>query len=510
MSLPRTLRFVERARDAYWRRAGASSLKLRWRAVAVRHLFHVRPGESILVVGAGSGLWTEHLVRATRGENPITAAVFDRALFDAAMRRHLANTRVVLVQDLDDLPAASFDYVVGDGVLSNESGDDMLRAAYRLVRPGGQVLAFEANAENPLIRARTVLSGARRSNRRAHPGAGLRRADLVARAGHHGFVDAEIVPFDILPSRMNPAVVRALQSAAFVVEHAPVVRELSSTVYVWLTKPGAPARRMVNLANHAQLDGAVSVVVPCHNEEMNVGPFAAAMFEAYGPYLHEMLFVDDNSTDRTADVVSTLAAAEPRIRLVRRTPPNGVGRALRDGFAAATGRYILTMDCDFVVLVPELRDLFDQVAAGRDGAIGSRFSYESMLVNYPFFKVLCNRAFHALVRLTLRRRVRDLSNNLKIYRAEILKTIAIESPHFAANVETGLRPLLAGYDVVEVPISWIGRTAGMGASSFRIARVGPGYFAALVRILWQTWGLRRRSARVVHGLGAARGSAHRG
>jgi len=510
MSLPRTLRFVERARDAYWRRAGASSLKLRWRAVAVRHLFHVRPGESILVVGAGSGLWTEHLVRATRGENPITAAVFDRALFDAAMRRHLANTRVVLVQDLEDLPAASFDYVVGDGVLSNESGDDMLRAAYRLVRPGGQVLAFEANAENPLIRARTVLSGARRSNRRAHPGAGLRRADLVARAGHHGFVDAEIVPFDILPSRMNPAVVRALQSAAFVVEHAPVVRELSSTVYVWLTKPGAPARRMVNLANHAQLDGAVSVVVPCHNEEMNVGPFAAAMFEAYGPYLHEMLFVDDNSTDRTADVVSTLAAAEPRIRLVRRTPPNGVGRALRDGFAAATGRYILTMDCDFVVLVPELRDLFDQVAAGRDGAIGSRFSYESMLVNYPFFKVLCNRAFHALVRLTLRRRVRDLSNNLKIYRAEILKTIAIGSPHFAANVETGLRPLLAGYDVVEVPISWIGRTAGMGASSFRIARVGPGYFAALVRILWQTWGLRRRSARVVHGLGAARGSAHRG
>ena len=135
------------------------------------------------------------------------------------------------------------------------------------------------------------------------------------------------------------------------------------------------------------------------------------------------------------------------MRLIRRQPPNGVGRALRDGYAAATGRYILTMDCDFVLLVPELRDLFDRVAAGREGAIGSRFSYESVLINYPFFKILCNRAFHLLVKLTLLGGVRDVSNNLKLYRADILKTLDIEEPHFAANMETGLKPLLAGYDI---------------------------------------------------------------
>jgi hypothetical protein len=166
------------------------------------------------------------------------------------------------------------------------------------------------------------------------------------------------------------------------------------------------------------------------------------------------------------------------------------------------------MDCDFVVLVPELRDLFDAVAAGHDGAIGSRFSHESVLVNYPFFKVVCNRAFHALVRLVLVRGVRDLSNNLKVYRAEVLKSLPIESPHFAANLETGLRPLLAGYDVVEVPMSWINRTAGMGASSFRIAKVGPGYVSALARILAERWTGRNHGG--VHRLGEARGSVHRG
>jgi SAM-dependent methyltransferase len=138
------------------------------------------------------------------------------------------------------------------------------------------------------------------------------------------------------------------------------------------------------------------------------------------------------------------------------------------------------MDCDFVAILPEFRDLFDAIASGRDGAIGSRFSYESVMINYPFFKILCNRAFHWIAAAILPNKFRDISNNLKIYRASILKSLAIEQDHFAANVETGLRPLLAGYDIAEVPISWINRTAEMGSSSFRIVKVAPSYFRAFL------------------------------
>jgi dolichol-phosphate mannosyltransferase len=180
---------------------------------------------------------------------------------------------------------------------------------------------------------------------------------------------------------------------------------------------------------------------------------------------------------------------------VERKPPGGVGRALRDGYAAATGRYILTMDSDFLQIVPELRDLFDAVAEGHDGAIGSRFSHESVLMNYPFFKILCNRSFHLLVNLILPCRVRDISNNLKIYRAGVLKDLEIEQDHFAANVETGLKPLLAGYDVVEVPISWINRTIDMGTSSFKIVKVAPNYFLEFLKIAWNTSRKRRPFAK---------------
>jgi glycosyltransferase involved in cell wall biosynthesis len=226
---------------------------------------------------------------------------------------------------------------------------------------------------------------------------------------------------------------------------------------------------------------------------MNVPNLVDALVELYDPYIHEIVIVNDNSTDNTAEVTRIVAQREARVKLVDREPPNGVGRALRDGYMAATGRYILTMDADFGQILPEFQDLFDAIAEGYDGAIGSRFSYESVLINYPFFKILCNRFFHLLVKLLLLPHVRDISNNLKIYRADILKTLVIEQPHFAANVETGMKPLLSGYRIKEVPISWINRTADMGRSSFRIVKVAPDYVLALIKTLWFAWrGQRNR------------------
>jgi dolichol-phosphate mannosyltransferase len=323
---------------------------------------------------------------------------------------------------------------------------------------------------------------------------GLHKFKLMHLTSHQGFTHVEVIPYDIIHPLTPRPLLRFLQSLAFVFEHAPAIREFCGTFYIWAKKPGnEEARRpRVNFATHPQLFDSTSFVVPCHNEEMNIPRLVKTLTQMYGRYIHEIIIVNDNSTDRTAEITQKIAAKEPRVKLINRKPPNGVGLALRDGYAAATGRYILTMDCDFVQIVPEFRDLFDQVAAGHDGAIGSRFSHESILINYPFFKILCNRAFHVLVRLLLLNQVRDISNNLKLYRAEILKELTIEESHFAANVETGLKPLLSGYDIREVPISWINRTSDMGNSSFRILKVAPHYFLALLRIFWNTWRAKHR------------------
>ena len=478
---------MESHREAYWLRYPATSpSKLRWRAVAVRHCFHVLPGEMVLELGAGSGLWTEQLSLVLKGGNPITAAVFNDDLAASLEQRQLPNVRVVRV--VEELTASfepeSFDYIIGTAILCHDQYAQNLQALRRLLKPGGQILFFEANHWNPQVFIKNAVPAIGRWAGHARCQAPMRKYKLMKAASHQGFTNIEVIPFDIVHPRIPRRLIQALQSFSYIAEHAPLVKELCGTLYIWAKKPGGPdARPPIDLAEHASLFNSTSVVVPCHNEEMNIPRLVNALIGMYGAYLHEIIIVNDNSRDRTAEVALEMARVDPRVKLVNREMPNGVGLALRDGYAAATGRYILSMDCDFLHILPEFRDLFDAVARGREGAIGSRFSYDSMLINYPFPKILANRAFHALANLVLPIRARDLSNNLKLFRADILKQLVIEQPHFAANAETGLKPVLAGYDIEEVPISWINRSVDMGSSTFKVAKVAPGYFAALVSIL---------------------------
>ena len=489
MTLEENLKSMERGREAYWRRYQKTSpLKLRWRAQTVRQCFHVLPGESILELGAGSGLWTEHLSIVLRGENPITATVFNDEY--AHSPKKIANVQFAKIDNLfEDLPAESFDYVVGTAILCHRQFPQNLGALYRLLKPGGQLLFFEANYWNPQVFVKTHVRPIGRILGNAECQIGMRRYQLMKVASNQGFTNLEIIPYDIVHPRTPRIAVQVLQASAFVMEHTPLIKELCGTLYIWAKKPGDDQARRprVNLATHCKLFNSVSVVTPCYNEEMNVAPLVDALLQMYNDYIHEIIIVNDNSTDRTEDVAREIACREPRVKLVQRKPPGGVGRALRDGYAAATGRYILTMDSDFVQIVPELRDLFDVVADGHQGAIGSRFSHDSVLINYPFFKIFCNRSFHLLVNLLLPCRIRDISNNLKLYQADILKKLRIEQDHFAANVETGLKPILAGYDIREVPISWINRTFDMGSSSFKIVKVAPNYFLEFLSIVRNRW-----------------------
>jgi glycosyltransferase involved in cell wall biosynthesis len=216
---------------------------------------------------------------------------------------------------------------------------------------------------------------------------------------------------------------------------------------------------------------------------MNLTPLVTELMKFYDEYLYEIILVDDNSKDNTKEVINKLAKEYPKINPVFRTPPNGVGRAIIDGYKIAKGEYVLSMDCDFQHLLPEIRDLFDAAVKGYDVVVGSRFSRHSVLLNYPFQKIVANRAFHLLARIMLFKKFRDLTNNLKLIRRDVLEKIELTQPGFSINAETGLIPLLMGYRVAEVPISWINRTPEMGVSSFKLIKVGGGYWDVLRR-LW--------------------------
>jgi dolichol-phosphate mannosyltransferase len=289
---------------------------------------------------------------------------------------------------------------------------------------------------------------------------------------------------DFVCAPLTRHMVWALRNLSIVLENIPAVRTLAGSILVHAQKPPRPTEiPKVSFAAHEGLRHAVSVVVPCHNEQMNVGPLVRRLRSLFDQYIHEIVLVDDNSEDGTREVIQVLSAEDPRIKPVYRSPPNGVGLALAEGMRVSSGRYVLSMDCDFQHLLPEVRELFDAVSEGYDVAVGSRFSRHSVLLNYPFQKIFANRVFHLIANVLLWARFRDLTNNLKLMRRPVVNRLKLLERGFAVNAEIGLQPLLLGYKVKEVPISWVGRGVDMGISSFRVLRAG-GSYSRVLRRLW--------------------------
>lgn len=482
----------EQYRDRYWKkRDPICSDRLLWRAQSFRHLVHLLPGQTILELGCGQGLFTSQLSMVSRQENPITVVTFDQS----------NNRPENLPSDVDffnvsitpnALAGQQFDFVVGMDLLDEDNFGWFLQNVYDFLKPGGQLIFYESNPWNPVLKLNRAFSSITGNS---DPRRLLAQHKLYELVSELGFIRVFTTYNDFVYKPLTKSMIWLLRNLSILLENTPVLQKLAGSILIHAQKPPRVAldRPIKSLCEHENIKNKVSVVIPCHNEEMNIRPLVEHLEALYGDYIYEIVPVDDNSRDRTADVIRTLAAENPKIKPVFRTPPNGVGRAIQDGYRATTGEYVLSMDCDFQHLLPELRDLFDMAAAGYDVAVGSRFSRHSVLLNYPIQKIVVNRGFHSLAQILFWKPFRDLTNNLKLMKREVLENLELTQPGFAINAETGLQPLLMGYSVVEVPISWINRTPDMGVSSFKLVKVGGGYWQVLLRLWWKnlTGGFRR-------------------
>jgi hypothetical protein len=446
-------------------------------------MVHLLPGQTILDLGAGQCFFTRQLFRVSRGENPIAAVTFntDKSRPDG------------LPQSLEFLNTSSlpgiladrrFDYIVAIDLLDKRNCAWVLHSAYELLNPGGQVIFYESNPWNAVLRLRQSISKYLGSK---DPRRLLSRPELYELISEIGFIRVFAIFNDFVYAPLTRSLIWLLRNLSILLENTPKIQTLAGAILIHAQKPPRIVNRpKISLCEHEQLQRAVSVVIPCHNEEMNIGPLITGIKDFFGEYIHEIIPVDDNSQDSTGDVLHRLAEKDPIIKPIYRSAPNGVGRAIADGFRVATGRYVLSMDCDFQHLLPEIRDLFDAAAEGYDVVVGSRFSRHSVLLNYPFQKIIANRAFHVIAQIMLFRHFRDLTNNLKLMRREVVDVLQLKQPGFAVNAETGLQPLLMGHTVKEVPISWINRTPDMGVSSFNLVKVGGGYWQVLFRLWLKT------------------------
>ena len=492
-SLTDTLALREQVRETYWkRRDPILDDRMLWRAQTFRHIMHLLPGQKILEIGCGDGAFTRQLAKVTRSECPLTVVTFAT---NAARPSGLApNIEFFSCPSLQGiLDGRHFDFIVAHDMLDKRNAAWLLQQVFVLLSAGGRVLFFESNPWNVIRRLRHAIG---RLVGRHDPRLLLSRPDMYELLSELGFVRIFAVFNDFVYPPLTSKGIWLLRNLSIILENVPACRTLAGSILLSAQRPPPPAALpRVQLTIDRIFLHAVSVVVPCHNEEMNVGPLVHRLIELFDPYIFEIILVNDNSQDETGSAIDQLASRDPRVKPLHRAPPNGVGRAISDGLQAATGEYVLSLDCDFQHLLPEVRDLFDGLAEGYDVVIGSRFSRHSVLLNYPAMKIVANRAFHLIARIALGAKFRDVTNNLKLMRRHVVRELCLLEPGFAINAETGLQPFLMGCHVKEVPISWIGRGVDMGLSSFRVLKVGGGYWRVLCGLwLWRFLGTGRYRA----------------
>ena len=230
----------------------------------------------------------------------------------------------------------------------------------------------------------------------------------------------------------------------------------------------------------------LSVIIPAHNEEQNlaasVRPLAKMLEEAGTQY--EIVIVNDNSQDQTSAVITELAAENPAVRRVDRLPPRGFGRAIRSGIEAAKGDAVIIYMADASDDPRDVLVYYRELCSGYDCVFGSRFIKGSTVSNYPKLKLFVNRAVNRMLQILFWTRYNDLTNSFKAYRMHVLRECGpYRASHFNITIELSLNAVIRNYNILQVPISWQGRT--WGSSNLHLKEMGRRYLSTLIKIYFE-------------------------
>lgn len=204
----------------------------------------------------------------------------------------------------------------------------------------------------------------------------------------------------------------------------------------------------------------ISVIMPAFNEARHIGMCLQRVLAQ--SCVTEIVVIDDASTDGTAEIVSELMAANPRIRLERHGRNCGKGAALRTGFAKAQGEIFIVQDAD-LEYDPEdysaaLRPLLQNRA---DVVLGSRFLGGPHRVLY-FWHYVGNTVITLLSNCFTDLNLSDIETGMKLMRRGIAQRIRIEEDRFGVEPEFVAKIAALRARVYEVPVSYDGRTYAEG------------------------------------------------
>jgi dolichol-phosphate mannosyltransferase len=228
----------------------------------------------------------------------------------------------------------------------------------------------------------------------------------------------------------------------------------------------------------------LSVVIPAHNEEGSILETVASLYAKLRQEEidHEILVVNDNSTDKTEEILQNLQKEIPTLVYQNNAGPNGFGYAVRCGLNNFTGDCVAVMMADLSDSPDDLVKFYRKMQEGYDCIFGNRWGKNGQVVEYPVAKKFLNRLANYIVKVAFGLRYNDCTNAFKLYRRETVEGLKpFLSPHFNLTLELPLKAIVRGYSYAIVPNSWRNRKSG--ESKLKIKEMGSRYFFVLLYCL---------------------------
>jgi dolichol-phosphate mannosyltransferase len=189
---------------------------------------------------------------------------------------------------------------------------------------------------------------------------------------------------------------------------------------------------------------------------------------------HEIVVVDDGSTDRTWELLAELQKRIPALHPVRNDGLNGFGRAIVRGLDQMSGDAAVIMMADESDDCRDVVRYWQELNKGFDCVFGSRFLKVGGVIDYPFLKLRINRMANLFLKILFGIKLNDTTNAFKAYRREVIDGCRpLIAPHFNLTVELPLKAIVRGYSWTVIPITW--RNRRTGEAKLKIKEMGSRY-----------------------------------
>lgn len=227
----------------------------------------------------------------------------------------------------------------------------------------------------------------------------------------------------------------------------------------------------------------VSVILPTYNERENIGNLIESILNNVQLPI-EIIVVDDDSPDRTWEIVEEMSKVNKNIKSLRRLKERGLASAIKDGISFAEGEKIILMDADFSMPPDILMQMVNHLD-NFDIVVGSRYVEGGDDLRDCGFRVFCSRIFNLSVSYLLNSAIKDLTSGFLVFKRTAIDLASLKGQYGEYCIELLYRSQKAGLNIIELPYNCTSRKEGLTKTSpnvFKFIQYGILYIIFVLKL----------------------------